>query len=219
MKTIMDKYIAEFKSYLNQLNETELAEVVDFYSEYLQDGDFVTYEEAVKELGTPRQLARKVLADYSIRLLNAPGSGKKSIRSRVRESQSQVRTIWLIVLAILSTPLTIPIAIAVLAVLFAGVVAGGAVIFAIIAALVGILLGGGAALAVGIGILGTAFNTGLLYIGGGIAVIGAFLIGLPIINWLIRWMIRVTLMFSRWLYSKLSRKNRAEQAEERRDNQ
>ena len=79
----MDKYIAEFKSYLNQLSDSEYHEVVSFYTEYLQDGGFDTYEASVAELGSPKQLARKVLADYSIRLLESPEKEGQTLRGRL----------------------------------------------------------------------------------------------------------------------------------------
>lgn len=210
----MDKYMQEFKSYLNQLSDHEFSEVVDFYMEYLQDGGFETYEACVAELGTPKQLARKVLADYSIRLLDAPEKEKTTMRSRVQQSTTQVHTIWLIVLAILSTPLTIPLGIAVLATLFAVFVAGAAIVFSIVVTIIALLFAAVVVLGIGIAIIGQSLSTGLFYIGGAIASLGLFLICVPVINWFIRGVIHATLSFSQWLYSKLNRKNRAE---ERRD--
>lgn len=206
----MDKYIAEFKAYLNQLSEDELDEVVNFYAEYLADGGFETYEAAVAELGSPRQLARKVLADYSIRLLDSPEEESQTMGGRVAHSRRQVRTIWLILLAILSTPLTIPIAIAVLATLFGVMVGAAAIIFAIIVTIIALVVAGIVVLGVGIGIIGQSFTTGLVYIGGGLVVIGFFIALIPAFNWLIRGAIHVTLSFSRWLYGKLTSRNRAE---------
>ena len=205
----MDKYIAEFKSYLNQLSDAELDEVVSFYSEYLADGGFETYEASVAELGSPKQLARKVLADYSIRLLDTPEKeGEK--RSQGTRSKMQVRSIWLIVLAILSTPVTIPLAIGVLATLFGLLVGAAAIIFAMIVTIIALAVAGLVVLGAGIGIIGHSFSTGLIYIGGGLAVIGLFIMLIPAFKWLINGAIHVTLKISRWLYGKLTSKNRAE---------
>lgn len=210
----MDRYMSELKSYLNQLSDSELDEVTSFYSEYLQDGGFDSYAASVAELGSPRQLARKVLADYSIRLLDSPKSEGKSMGSRVNQSQTQVRTIWLIVLAILSTPLTIPLGIAVIATLFAMFAGGAAIIFALVITVAAVFIAGIAMFGVGLAIVFKAFSTGILYLGAGLLVIGAFIMLIPVFNWLIRGIIHITLTFSQWLYGKLSRKNRAE---ERRD--
>lgn len=210
----MDKYIAEFKSYLNQLSDSEYHEVVSFYTEYLQDGGFDTYEASVAELGSPKQLARKVLADYSIRLLESPEKEGQTLHGRAARSRTQVRTIWLILLAILSTPVTIPLAIAVLATLFGVFVAAAAVIFVIVVTIIALACAGIVVLGVGIGIIGQSFSTGLVYIGGGLFVIGAFIVLIPVFNWLIRGLIHITLAISRWLYGKLSSKNRAEKERE-----
>lgn len=153
-----------------------------------------------------------MLADYSIRILDDPDTG--STRTKTQQSKTQVRTIWLIGLALLSTPVTIPMAIAAVAVMAAVMIAAAGVLFAIIMAIIGILIGGLTGFVVGFGVLATSFSTGLTYIGGGLAIIGIFMMLIPVIVWIVRGIIRGTLGFSRWLYSKLSRKNKAE---ERRD--
>lgn len=206
----MDKYIEEFKSYLNQLSDDELDEVVSFYSEYLADGEIDSYEASVEALGSPRQLARKVLADYSIRLLDAPEKEGKTMRSRAAQSKTQVRTIWLIVLAILSTPLTIPLAIGVLATLFGLLVGAAAIIFGLVVTIISLAFAGLFVFGVGIGIFAQSMSTGLVYIGSGLCMIGLFIVLIPAFKWLISGAIHVTLSISRWLYGKLKSKDQAE---------
>lgn len=43
---------------------------MEFYDEYIADAGFTTRKEIEEQLGTPRQLSHKVLADYSIRVNN-----------------------------------------------------------------------------------------------------------------------------------------------------
>ena len=64
----MNDYIQAIEKLLGQLTTAEQQDVVEYYREYLLDAGIETYQQAVDELGTPRSLARKVLADYSIRL-------------------------------------------------------------------------------------------------------------------------------------------------------
>ncbi|WP_173021213.1 DUF1700 domain-containing protein [Secundilactobacillus folii] len=207
----MDKYISEFKAYLGQLSAEEREEVVNFYSEYLQDGGFETYDSAVNELGSPKHLARKVLADYSIRLLDSPIRNSSSSHHK----PGSVRTIWLIILGILSTPVTIPLAIGAVALLFGVLIGVFSLILAIVATVIGVLIGGLVALFAGIGVIGQSLSTGLVYFGGGLAVVGIFIAMIPFFNWLIRGLVHVVLSFSRWLYGKLSRRNRAEERRDR----
>ncbi|KAF0339544.1 DUF1700 domain-containing protein [Pediococcus acidilactici] len=63
----MHEYIDELKSHLTELTAEEQLDVINFYTEYLADAGIETYAAAVDKLGTPVQLARKVLADYSIK--------------------------------------------------------------------------------------------------------------------------------------------------------
>lgn len=196
----MTNYLTELQDSLSQLSETDRNEAMDFYSEYLQDGKFDTYAQAVSKLGTPKQLARKVLADYSIRTIDEPTHKE----DRQQESRHQVRTIWLITLGILSTPVSVPLAIAGLAILFAGLLALTAIILAIIVTLVVVFISGVLVFGIGVGVLSMSTSTGMLYIGCGLAVIGGFIMIVPAVLWLVNKLIHATMKFSGWLYGKFS---------------
>ena len=203
----MNDYLTELQRDLNQLNANDANDVLDFYTEYLQDGGFETYEEAASELGTPKQLSHKVLADYAIQAIDEP-QANPATRNQPRHT---ARTIWLILLAIMSTPITIPLAIAAVIALVAFLIGIAAVILGIIAAFVGVLIAGILSLAVGVGILGQSISTGILYLGGGLLILGLFGMLVPVMIWLVRGLISLTLKFSRWLYRKFSRQNRAKE--------
>lgn len=79
----MNDYLSKFNALLVQLTDDERDEVVEFYREYLLDAAIANYDDCVAELGTPKQLARKVLADYSIRFnenLNANTSKRQNLK-------------------------------------------------------------------------------------------------------------------------------------------
>ena len=63
----MENYLAELEQLLHQLHHSDKEEAMNFYREYVMDADLVTYEQCISELGTPKQLSRKILADYSIK--------------------------------------------------------------------------------------------------------------------------------------------------------
>lgn len=206
----MNQYIEELVSHLKPLEAAERDEVINFYQEYLEDGGFTSYDACVTELGTSKQLARKILADYSIKNLSEPES-KTSSRSASKMPQAQVRTIWLIILALLSTPITIPLAMGVIGILFGVIVTVLAILFAIVVVFIAAVVVTVVAVFVGVTLLTSSFWTAIFYLGVGIATIGLFLIGLPILIWIIKGLIRGTLNVSTWLYGKITHKNKAEE--------
>lgn len=172
----MNDYIEEFRALLGQLSPEERDEAVDFYTEYLQDGGYDSYDDCIRELGTPHQLARKVLADYSIRTLETPTSAK----SRKQQPKNDVKTIWLIILALLSTPVTIPLALGLAGLIFAAIVVSGSLIVAVLAIFFAIIVVGITGFVVGLGTLFSSFWTGIFYVGMGLMVIGVLIMLTPL---------------------------------------
>ncbi|MGF2384501.1 DUF1700 domain-containing protein [Lentilactobacillus otakiensis] len=205
----MNDYIEEFRALLGQLSPEERDEAVDFYTEYLQDGGYDSYDDCIRELGTPHQLARKVLADYSIRTLETPTSAK----SRKQQPKNDVKTIWLIILALLSTPVTIPLALGLAGLIFAAIVVSGSLIVAVLAIFFAIIVVGITGFVVGLGTLFSSFWTGIFYVGMGLMVIGVLIMLTPLFKKAINALIRGITLFSKWIYNKIVPKNRAERKE------
>lgn len=205
----MNDYIEEFRALLGQLSPEERDEAVDFYTEYLQDGGYDSYDDCIRELGTPHQLARKVLADYSIRTLETPTSAK----SRKQQPKNDVKTIWLIILALLSTPVTIPLALGLAGLIFAAIVVSGSLIVAVLAIFFAIIVVGITGFVVGLGTLFSSFWTGIFYVGMGLMVIGVLIMLTPLFKKAINALIRGITLFSEWIYNKIVPKNRAERKE------
>ncbi|MCW3779196.1 DUF1700 domain-containing protein [Levilactobacillus namurensis] len=198
----MDEYIQALQRLLMQLTTAEQQDVVEYYREYLQDAGITSYQGAVDALGTPQSVARKALADYSIKM-NTQADQKSAAAAQKRPgTKDNVRMIWLIILALLSTPVTIPIVL----VLGALIVAVGAVILGIVAAGFGLLFAGLASgvvgVVVGIMMLFTAPATGAFYLGLGLVVLGASWLITEGVVWcgiqLIRWLANL----SRWVYNR-----------------
>ena len=202
----MNDYLSKFNALLVQLTDDERDEVVECYREYLLDAAIANYDDCVAELGTPKQLARKVLADYSIRF----NENLNANTSKRQKSQATVRTIWLIVLALLSTPITIPALIVILAVFFALAVTVFAFVIAAGAILIGVTILAFAMLTAGIGIFGQSLWVALFYLGSGLAIISAELLVLPLFIWLISVILQGIAKIVQNLYHRFVKKNRAE---------
>lgn len=201
----MNEFVDELKTYLSPLTAEEQADVLQFYLEYLEDSNLTTYKQAVSELGTPRQVARKILADYSIRASEQPEPEPTATKSK-----RDVKTIWLIILAIFSTPITIPIAIVIFFVILAIVVSVAAVLFGVALSLIAVLLAAVVSIFIGFTLLSASLWTALYYIGIGLLIIGGYMIIIPVIKWIVELIIHWLSIFFKWLYSKVVHANKAE---------
>lgn len=191
----MENYLAELEQLLHQLCPSDKDEAMDFYREYLMDADLTTYQQCIDELGTPKQLSRKILADYSIK-----ADETSTNYSDNKNSRSNIRLIWWIALALLASPLALPV--------FIALVTGAAVAFALVVTLFVVIATFGITSLVlviaGIGILLQSIWTGLYYIGGGLLILGIMLVVIPVTMSLLKWLIAKIAQLSKALYRRFT---------------
>lgn len=173
MNSEITKYLQELKRYLRRLDDSEIKDIEDFYTEYLEDAGVQTRAEIEEKVGTPRQLSLRILADYSLK-----DDGKESGGILPK---TNIKTAWLIILALLATPATLIIGVALLGVLVAAIGVAFAVAVTIIALAGAAIFITLTSLYVGIFLLFTKLGVGLFYLGIGIIGIGALMVILPII--------------------------------------
>lgn len=206
MANDVTEYLAELKGLLGSLTTQEQDDVMEFYSEYLQDAGVVTRSEVESRLGTPKQLARKVLADYSIKDSQKQARENKStIKDQKATNKSNVTMIWMVILAIASSPVTIPLALGVLLVLVGAIFAVLGVLFAAIVGVLGVGAIALFAIYVGIMMIPGHLAVALFYLGAGVAAIGAILIGVPLALSILSWLIKMTALAISWLYHKITK--------------
>lgn len=124
--------MTELEEYLDALTADEKADVIEFYNEYIDDAGLETTDEIEKRLGTPRQLSRKVLADYSIKATDIESHRSKKSKASVR---SNGKMIWMILLALLASPAAIVLGLVLFAILACVVAVFGACMVAALAVL------------------------------------------------------------------------------------
>ncbi|KRN02617.1 hypothetical protein FD13_GL001842 [Levilactobacillus senmaizukei DSM 21775 = NBRC 103853] len=205
----MTDYIQAVTQLLGRLTADERADVVNYYQEYLMDAGIQTYDDAVSELGVPRSLARKVLADYSIKLSDQVTAEGDS-RTKDKQAKTNVRMVWLIILALLSTPVTIPILLIILLLLLAfGCVTFGLIVAAG-ATYLSLIVAGVITLFAGIATLLAAPWTGIFYLGMGLTILGTSWLVWLLIKWVGRWLIWGLSWFAKKIYHRFMPRNRAE---------
>ncbi|BAP85390.1 hypothetical protein LOOC260_108500 [Paucilactobacillus hokkaidonensis JCM 18461] len=203
-------YIQELAKYLTQLTKEEQADVLEFYSEYILDAQMTSEAMIIHKLGTPKQLSRKILADYSIRNLDNEEAGKPHYEPK---SKKNIRMIWLVLLALLASPVAIPIVIAIIGVLIGFFVAIVAIFIALIVTILGIVVAGVAAIVGGIMVWSASIPTSVFFMGIGVTALGLMLIIAPIGYLVIKTLIQMMANFTSWIYNRYV-KNKSKQKSE-----
>lgn len=152
----------------------------------------------IKELGNPRQLSHKILADYSIKANN-----EEIKNNHTASPRSNWRFFWLVVIAIITSPITFVLSLGALIVLICALAAVFRVSVGILGTLVGLIFSSGVMIYSGLGVIAAAPRTGILYAGIGVTMIGFLLLCIPVGYWIIRWLAQAIANLAKYIYQKL----------------
>lgn len=163
-------YLRSLRSKLHRLPSHEIDTALIYYEEYFDEAGEENEQQVIEQLGNPSQVAKQILADFAIKDLDsAPPSTKKSMS-----------TIWLIILAILSAPLSLPLLAVAIALIFSAGLVVLSFVIAIVAIVGGISFGGVAALIAGFFTLTDHWPTALLFMGVGLIITGSGVLIYPV---------------------------------------
>ncbi|KRM69927.1 hypothetical protein FD06_GL000093 [Apilactobacillus ozensis DSM 23829 = JCM 17196] len=166
----MNKYIEELSKLLNVLSNQDRQDALSFYTEYLQDGGFKTFEECFERLGTPQMLANKIIANYR----------NDSYNGYTRDKRN-VSTVLILMLCIIA----IPFVITAVSIIFSILVAIFSIVFSIFVTIAALGLAAIIIFFLSFWLLFTNFWIGLFYLGLTLATIGFVAIIFDPVKWLI----------------------------------
>ncbi len=179
------------------MDKNDREDVLEFYNEYIEDADLQERAAIEKKLGTPKQLSRMILADYSIKTNDREGETKTA------SPLSNWQVFCWVLLTIVSSPLLFGVGIGA----FVLLIVAFALCFGIVVGLIGSLIGfiGMAVVSIytGILLLGQQPFVGIFYGGIGLIYIGLIMIGIPIAYWVICWLSQLVACLAKYLYRKL----------------
>jgi len=172
-----EQYVADLRQAVRSLPPDEAVQAVAYYDEYLHDA--ADPAAAMAGLGTPKEVAAKILADYVGKSTTRPGIG----------------VLWAVILGILAAPVAAPLAIAAFSIVLALVITVFALVFSLLAAAVALALGGASLVVTGFMVIGQGAVTVVWMIGGGllclaiglVATFGLIALGRVVVTGLARW--------------------------------
>ena len=184
-----NEFMFQLRTKLKRLPQSDAEDAIAYYQGYFDDAGPENEQEVIEELGSPSEVAGKIIREFAFKQLENQLDSKKGMG-----------TIGWVVLAILASPIALPIGIAILAVFFSAIVAVLSVLFAI--GFAGVVVAGSGILSAVIGItsiMTSPANT-LYFVGAGMVALG---VGAAIL-WLTVWvgrlaMVGISRLVAKWM--------------------
>ncbi len=103
-----NEFINQLSVCLRYMPKEDRDDAISYYTEYLGDMELSDTEDVTMKLGNPKDVAQEILNDYTVKVVEA-----QKERGGVKNSG---KVIWMVILTILSLPVSLPLAVAALAV-------------------------------------------------------------------------------------------------------
>lgn len=193
-------FLKKLRGKLQRLPAHEIDAALAYYEEFFDEAGEENEQRVIQQLGSPSHVASQIMADYALKDLEAT--------SNSTSTKKNMSAIWLIILAILSAPLSLPLLVVAIALIFSFGAVIFSVIIAIIATVLGIFFGGIAALISSFFILTQDWPTALLFMGFGFIVTGLGILLFPIVARLIKTIVVVCVEALGKLFHKITKKQK-----------
>ena len=151
------EYLYELRKRLSHLPPQEINQAMGYYEEYFADAGPEGEAELIGRLGTPAQVAATIISEYAMKDMGVvapsaePGAeSTQDAQGEPKKRGSGLKTMWIVIIAVLASPIAIPLAIALLAVVFSFLVAIFSVYFSLFVAALAMVVASIAAAAVSI---------------------------------------------------------------------
>lgn len=164
-----EQYLQELKERLRAIPKEDRDEALSYCEEYFFEAKEENFQQAYDDLGSPSKFAAQIKADSIIKQ-------QEEMNVNKTKSKSDMKSLWIIVLGILSLPISLPLAIAGCALLFAGFLVLCALgLVAFICVMIFFILSI-CAIILGVKLVGISLYAALAFFGSGL-----FLVGLGIL--------------------------------------
>lgn len=161
------EYLNELRKNLKRLPEQEINDALEYYTEYLEEAGPENEATVLEELGSPKELARKIIIEAVDKEFSEDNEEDISEGDKKEKSHNSIWTILLAILAIPMSPVVVALLLALYVLFFAVLITLAALILAFaITSVAGILvfIAGLIALFINPGIGFSALGAGLIII-------------------------------------------------------
>ena len=104
------EFLKALSKQLKLLPQEDREDALTFYTEYLEDCGFAEDEDVTAKLGTPKEVAKNMIAEITMKHIDS-NEEKKS-------AKKTATIVWIAIISIFSLPISLPIALCLLIIVF-----------------------------------------------------------------------------------------------------
>ncbi len=135
------EFLYDLRKRLNRLPQQEIDQAMAYYEEYFAEVGPGGEAELISRLGTPAQVAASIISEYAMKDMSGKSQAGKGASSTGKKDGG-LKTMWIVIIAAMASPIAIPLAIALFAVVFALLIALFSVLLSLFVTAVAMVVAG-----------------------------------------------------------------------------
>ncbi|MFR2143672.1 MAG: DUF1700 domain-containing protein [Faecalimonas sp.] len=182
-----EEYLNQLHKYLRKLPRQDYEDAMEYFTEYFQETDEEGAAELMKELGTPKEAARELMANLLDKKIEEHQNYETDGYTRAEKKGSGKHVIWIALLVLFAAPVGAPLLVALAAVVLSLVVCMLAILLCVVLLAACLVIIGGKIIARGILAVPISMSGFAMLTGSGLLSMGAGILGVLLCIYLCKW--------------------------------
>ena len=182
-----EEYLNQLHKYLRKLPRQDYEDAMEYFTEYLQETDEEGAAELMKELGTPKEAARELMANLLDKKIEEHQNYETDGYTRAEKKGSGKHVIWIALLVLFAAPVGAPLLVALAAVVLSLIVCMLAILLCVVLLAACLVIIGGKIIARGILAVPISMSGFAMLTGSGLLAMGAGILGVLLCIYLCKW--------------------------------
>lgn len=182
-----EEYLNQLHKYLRKLPRQDYEDAMEYFTEYFQETDEEGAAELMKELGTPKEAARELMANLLDKKIEEHQNCETDGYTRAEKKGSGKHVIWIALLVLFAAPVGAPLLVALAAVVLSLVVCMLAILLCVVLLAACLVIIGGKIIARGILAVPISMSGFAMLTGSGLLAMGAGILGVLLCIYLCKW--------------------------------
>ena len=182
-----EEYLNQLHKYLRKLPRQDYEDAMEYFTEYFQETNEEGVAELMKELGTPKEAARELMANLLDKKIEEHQNYETDGYTRAEKKGSGKHVIWIALLVLFAAPVGAPLLVALAAVVLSLVVCMLAILLCVVLFAACLVIIGGKIIARGILAVPISMSGFAMLTGSGLLAMGAGILGVLLCIYLCKW--------------------------------
>lgn len=182
-----EEYLNQLHKYLRKLPRQDYEDAMEYFTEYFQETDEEGAAELMKELGTPKEAARELMANLLDKKIEEHQNYETDGYTRAEKKGSGKHVIWIALLVLFAAPVGAPLLVALAAVVLSLIVCMLAILLCVVLLAACLVIIGGKIIARGILAVPISMSGFAMLTGSGLLAMGAGILGVLLCIYLCKW--------------------------------